>query len=178
MHAANCYRLAMQIASFHLLQGGHVVKRSPREPPAALCFVRSLVNMLAICRSADGAWGMDELVDRIVAKTGVDRTVAEKAVAIILDFLAKEGPEVPVRALLDQFPGADAAIAAARSEGSGMFGAMGGIMAVGSRLMAVGLDMAQIQSITRELIAFAREKAGDEALGGIVDAIPGLSQFI
>ena len=125
-----------------------------------------------------GRGGMDELVDRIVANVGVDRTVAEKAAAIILDFLAKEGPEVQVRALLDRLPGVDATIEAARSEGSGMFGAMGGIMAVGSRLMAVGLDMAQIQSITRELIAFAREKAGDEALGGIIDAIPGLSQFI
>jgi hypothetical protein len=125
-----------------------------------------------------GRGGMDELVDRIVANVGVDRTVAEKAVAIILDFLAKEGPEAQVRALLDRLPGADAAIEAARREGSGMFGATGGIMAVGSRLMAVGVGMAQIQSITRELIAFAREKAGDEALGGIVEAIPGLSQFI
>jgi hypothetical protein len=28
------------------------------------------------------------------------------------------------------------------------------------------------------VIAFAREKAGDEAIGEIVGAIPGLSQFI
>ena len=59
-----------------------------------------------------------------------------------------------------------------------MFGGMGGIMGVGSRLMGAGLGMPEIQGVTRELIAYAREKAGDEALNGIVDAIPGLSQFI
>lgn len=121
---------------------------------------------------------MDELVDRIVANVGVDRAVAEKAVGIILDFLVKEGPAEQVQALLERLPGADAAIEAARSAGSGLFGGMGGIMGVGSRLMSAGLAMGQIQGVTHELIAYAREKAGDEALGGIVDAIPGLSQFI
>jgi hypothetical protein len=127
-------------------------------------------------------WGrdhMDELVDRIVAKVGVDRSVAEKSVGIIFDFLSKEGPSDKVHALLDQLPGANEAIAAARAaDGGGMFGSMGGIMGVGSRLMGAGLGMGEIQGVTRELIAYAREKAGDEAVGNIVDAIPGLSQFI
>jgi hypothetical protein len=122
---------------------------------------------------------MDELVDRIVAEVGVDRTVAEKAVGIIFDFLSKEGPTEKARALLDQLPGANAAMAAARAEdGGGMFGSMGGIMGVGSRLMAAGLGMGQIQGVTRVLISYAREKAGDQAVDSIVDAIPGLSQFI
>jgi len=120
---------------------------------------------------------MDELVDRIVAKVGVERTLAEKAVGIIFDFLSKEGPAEKVHALLDQLPGANEAIAAARAESGGVFG-MGGIMGVGSRLMSAGLGMGEIQGVTRELISYAREKAGDEAVGSIVDAIPGLSQFI
>jgi hypothetical protein len=49
---------------------------------------------------------------------------------------------------------------------------------VGSRLMAAGLGMGEIQGVTREIIAYAREKAGEEAVGEIVGAIPGLSQFI
>jgi hypothetical protein len=122
---------------------------------------------------------MDELVDRIVAKVGVDRTVAETAVGIIFDFLSKEGPTDKVHALLDHLPGANAAIAEARAADSGgMFGSMGGIVGVGSRLMAAGLGMGQIQGVTRELIAYAREKAGGTAVDSIVDAIPGLSQFI
>jgi hypothetical protein len=122
---------------------------------------------------------MDELVDRIVANVGVDRTVAEKSVGIIFDFLAKEGPTEKVLALLDRLPGANAALATAREgDGGGMFGGMGGIMGVGSRLMAAGLGMGEIQGVTRELIAYARETAGEEAVGEIVAAVPGLSQFI
>jgi hypothetical protein len=122
---------------------------------------------------------MDELVDRIVARVGVDRTVAEKSVGIIFDFLSKEGPTEKVHALLDRLPGATAALAAARaSDTGGMFGSMGGIMGVGSRLMAAGLGMGEIQGVTRELIAYAREQVGDEAIGEVVTAVPGLSQFI
>jgi hypothetical protein len=122
---------------------------------------------------------MDELVDRIVARVGVDRAVAEKSVGIIFDFLSKEGPTEKVHALLDRLPGANAALAAAREgDGGGMFGSMGGMMGVGSRLMAAGLGMGEIQSVTRELIAYARETAGEEAVGEIVAAVPGLSQFI
>jgi hypothetical protein len=121
---------------------------------------------------------MDELVDRIAANVGVDRAVAEKSVGIIFDFLSKEGPAQKVHVLLDQLPGADAAIAAARESDAGVFGSMGGIMGVGSRLMAAGLGMGEIQGVTRELIAYAREKAGDDAVNDIVAAVPGLSQFI
>jgi len=122
---------------------------------------------------------MDELVDRIVARVGVDRAVAEKSVGIIFDFLSKEGPTEQVHALLDRLPGADAALAAARANDTGgMFGGMGGIMGVGSRLMAAGLGMGEIQGVTRELMAYARETAGDDAVGEIVAAVPGLSQFI
>lgn len=122
---------------------------------------------------------MDELVDRIVANVGVDRAVAEKSVGIIFDFLSKEGPTEKVHALLDRLPGAEAAIATARADDAGgMFGSMGGIMGVGSRLMSAGLGIGEIQGVTRELIAYARERAGDEAVNSIVAAVPGLSQFI
>jgi len=122
---------------------------------------------------------MDELVGRIVSNVGIERPIAERAVGIILDFLATEGPADKVQALVGHLPGAAEAIAAARAEGGGgLFGGMGGIMGVGSRLMSAGLGMGEIQCVTRQLMAYAREKAGDEDLNGIVDAIPGLSQFI
>jgi len=44
--------------------------------------------------------------------------------------------------------------------------------------MSAGLSMAQVQGVTRETIAFAREKAGEDAIGEIVGAIPGLGQFV
>jgi hypothetical protein len=118
---------------------------------------------------------MDELVGRLVANVGIDRTVAEKSVGIILAFLLKEGPSDKVQALIDQMPGADAAVQAAASEGG--FG-MGGVMGVGTKLMAAGLSMSQMQGVTREIIGYAREKAGEDTVGEIVGSIPGLAQFI
>ena len=121
---------------------------------------------------------MDELIGRLVANVVVDRAAAEKAVGIILQFLVKEGPADKVKALIDKLPGAEAAIAAAPpdSGSGGMFG--GGVMAAGTRMMAVGLSMGQVQSVTRETIGYAREKAGEDAIGEIVGAIPGLGQFV
>ena len=122
---------------------------------------------------------MDELIARLVANVGVDRVTAEKAVGIILDFLHKEGPPDKVQALINSLPGAEALVQAQQGAdtGGGLF-AMGGIMGAGTKLMSAGLSMGQVQSVTREVIAFAREKAGEDTVGEIVGAIPGLSQFI
>lgn len=120
---------------------------------------------------------MDELVERLVAKIGIDRTAAQKAVGIILQFLAKEAPAEKVKPLLDKLPGAEAAINAAPANSGGMFG-MGGIMGVGSRMMAAGLNMSEVQAVSREILGYAREKIGEDAVGQIVTAIPGLGQFV
>ena len=117
---------------------------------------------------------MDELIARLVANAGVDRDAAQKAIGIIFEFLRSEGPPDKVQALIDRMPGAEALMQAASGGGFGM----GGVMGAGTKLMAAGLSMSQVQSDTRETIGFAREKAGDEAIGEIVGAIPGLSQFI
>jgi hypothetical protein len=116
---------------------------------------------------------MDELLNRLVANVGVDRGVAEKAVGIILAFLLKEGPSDKVQALINLMPGAETAIQAAANDGG-----MGGIMGVGTKLMAVGLGMDQMKSATSEIISYSREKLGEDAVGEIVGSIPGLGQFI
>ena len=127
---------------------------------------------------------MDELVELIVGTVGIDRSVAEKAVGIILDFLIKEGPEGAVNELLTALPGAREAAAAADTSGEetggagGLFGAMGGLMGAANRLMAAGLTMSQVQSVTREVVAFARKKLGEDAVGQIVGSIPGLGQIV
>jgi hypothetical protein len=121
---------------------------------------------------------MEELIARLVASVGVDKTAAANAVGIILQFLIKEGPADKVQALIDKLPGADAVIKSVPpdNKSGGMFG--GGLMAAGSRMMAAGLSMSQVQSVVRETIAFARAKAGESAVGEIVAAIPGLAQYV
>ncbi len=120
---------------------------------------------------------MDELIGRLAVKAGIENAVAEKTVGIILGFLRNEGPSDKVQALIDNIPGAEAAIAA-YSSGGGLSRLMGsGLMALGTKLMALGLGMTEIQNVARELFRFGRDKIGAEQMGEIIAGTPGLSQF-
>ncbi len=119
---------------------------------------------------------MDELVGQLATRAGIDRSVAERTIGIILCFLRSEGPSDKVQALIDKIPGAEAAIAAS---GNGGFSRLmgGGLMAVGTRLMGLGLGIVEIQGIARELFKFGRDKIGADQMGEIITGTPGLSQF-
>jgi len=120
---------------------------------------------------------MDELIGRLASKAGIGSAVAEKTIGIILNFLRNEGPADKVQALIDQIPGAEAAIAASNAN-SGLARLMGGgLMAVGTRLMGLGLGMRDIQNIARELFGFGRDKIGTDRMNEIIAGTPGLSQF-
>ena len=120
---------------------------------------------------------MEELIGQLATKAGIDNAVAEKTVGIILGFLRNEGPSEKVQALIDRIPGAEAAISAS-SSGGGLGRLMGGgLMALGTRLMGLGLGIGEIQNITRELFRFGRDKIGADQMGEIIAGTPGLSQF-
>ena len=119
---------------------------------------------------------MDELIGRLAVKAGIENAVAEKTIGIILDFLRNEGPGDKVQALIDNIPGAEAAIAASGSGGiSRLMG--GGLMALGAKLMGLGLGMAQIQNIARELFRFGRDKIGADRMGEIIAGTRGLKEL-
>ena len=120
---------------------------------------------------------MDELIGRLASRAGIGSAVAEKTVGVILSFLRNEGPFDNVQALIDTIPDAEAAIVASNNS-SGLARLMGGgLMAVGTRLMGLGLGMGEIQTIARELFRFGREKIGADRMGEIIAGTPGLSQL-
>ena len=120
---------------------------------------------------------MDELIGRLAAKAGIDSAVAEKTVGIILGFLRSEGPSDKVQALIDRFP-ARKPRSQRPTSGGGFSRLMGGgLMAVGTRLMGLGLGVSEIQNIARELFRFGRDKIGADQMGEIISGTPGLSQF-
>lgn len=129
---------------------------------------------------------MEEVIARITARTGLDAETALQAVGLILSFLAKEGPASEVAKLIESMPEAQAAVAAgeaaAGAGGGGLMGMMGGlmgggVMALGSKLMQIGVPMDQMKPLAQELLAYGREQAGEDAVGAIVASIPGLGQF-
>ncbi|MFL9501576.1 DUF2267 domain-containing protein [Rhodopseudomonas palustris] len=121
---------------------------------------------------------MDELIERLADKAGLDKSVADKTIGIILAFLRNEGPQEPVQALIDSIPGAEAAIEAAGSSSGGLSRLIGGgVMAMGTKLLGLGLGMSQIQTIARELFKAGRDRIGAEKMGAIIEGTPGLRQF-
>ncbi len=135
---------------------------------------------------------MENLLARVAAAADTTPDTARQAVGLVVDFIKREAPEQAVEALLAKAPALNAIVASiASTAGEGMSpavkglmgtgaGAMGGggLMALGSDLMGLGLGMGQIQAVGKQIFDYARETAGDDVLGEISAAIPGLSQFI
>ncbi len=122
---------------------------------------------------------MEELVQRIVGKVGVDESVAKAAVSVIMSFLHREGPSEKVEQLAGLIGGGDL-LGQAGGDAESMLGGImgGGVMAVLGELQGLGLGMGEIQGVTQETITFAKEQGGEELVNEIVSAIPGLSQFV
>jgi hypothetical protein len=116
---------------------------------------------------------MQELIERIINSTDIDQKTAEQAIGSMLGFLKAEGDEGLIAQLFATLPGADLAAQSANYEQ----GIMGGIMGLGSQLMGLGLDMADMTSLAKQTIDFAREKSGSDIIDAIISAIPGMSQF-
>ncbi|WP_350333107.1 DUF2267 domain-containing protein [Coralliovum pocilloporae] len=125
---------------------------------------------------------MDDLIARVAQAAGIDEGLAQTAVKIILNFLNKEGPADQMSQLLDAVPGARNMIDGEEAGGGGglLGGLMGGMgaMAALNELTSSGLDMSQIQGVTRELMSVSKEAIGEEAVDEIVNSIPGLSQVL
>jgi hypothetical protein len=135
---------------------------------------------------------MENLIARVATAADLSPDVARKAVALIGDFIQREAPEEAVKELFEKAPAFPSIIASStKTGGEGMGGGLkglmgvaggamggGGLMALGSELLSLGLGMEQIQAVGKEVFAYAREKAGDQVVGEISASIPGLSQFI
>ena len=125
---------------------------------------------------------MDELIEQLSAKVGIDKAIAEKTIGIILGFLRTEGPADTVQTLIDKIPGAAAAVEANGGSRGGFANGLGslfggGLMALGGKLMGLGLGMGEIQGVARELFKFGRERIGADKIDEIIAGTPGLSQF-
>jgi len=131
---------------------------------------------------------MDEMIARVSQAAGVDAQVTQQAIGEIFVFLKSEVEPQALQDLMDKIPGAQE-LAASMGEaeapmGGGLMGALssmmgggGGIMGLAGKLMALGLGMAEMQTIGRELFAYAREVAGEEIVNKVVASSPTLTQI-
>lgn len=132
---------------------------------------------------------MEDIVKRVADNVGIGPDVAEKAVKIILELVREHAPADQVSELFDKLPGAETMVdeAPPAKGGGGLMGALGGLGGLGgamgamgalNKMQGLGLSMDQVQAVSKEVLDFSREHAGEELTGKVVASIPGLSQFV
>jgi hypothetical protein len=114
---------------------------------------------------------MDQLIADVAAKTGVSASVARKALAIIVNFIAREAPPDKAALMIDRIPGARDLAKESTGRGSGLMGAF-------NDLTAAGLGLSGVQQVARMFVAHAKTKVGDKDVDSVIRSIPGLSQFL
>ncbi len=128
---------------------------------------------------------MQELIDRIVAATGLDPEKAGQALGIILNLIRTQGNQNKVEELFALLPGAAELVATHGGDGAGKSGLlgmlaggmMGGPLAAISKLSAAGLSTDQIRILGTLTLDHAKEKAGSQLVKEVAGAIPGLSGY-
>lgn len=131
---------------------------------------------------------MEELVARVAKAANIPPEQAQRAISLIFAFLRKEGPTADVDSMLDALPGASEAARAGEADkpnGGGLLGGLmsmmgggSGLMGLAAQLTGIGLGTGEMATVGRELFAYARDKAGEDRVKEVANAIPGLSQFI
>ncbi|WP_427023783.1 DUF2267 domain-containing protein [Aureimonas ureilytica] len=116
---------------------------------------------------------MSELTDRISAAASLTPEAAEQAIGNILAFLRSESDDPSVETVIAGTPGASDAL---RSAGDPEFG--GGIMALGGKLMGLGLDMGQIRTVGEEFVAFAKLHTDEATVTRALGSVPALAPFV
>ncbi len=102
---------------------------------------------------------------------GVTPAEAREAAGHILAFMQAESDDPAVSRMISETPGAPEALAEAGP-------AADGIMALGAKLMGLGLDMAQMRAMGEALILHARAHAGDDTVDQAVASVPAIGQFV
>ena len=137
---------------------------------------------------------VQDIVNTVSAKTGIDQAATEKVVGTIFSVLEHEAEGTSASSFFAKIPGADAlaqkydvmAAGAAGGSGGGLLsslqGALGGVLGEKTGalingiavLKASGLDMAEIQKAGATLVQQAEAAAGPDLTNQVLGSVPGL----
>ncbi len=138
---------------------------------------------------------MDELIQQIVNKVGLDDSVAKSAVGNIFQFIRGQVGDADFGAIAEKLPGIDGLIPGAAATpgaggGGGLLGSItkmassvvGGEAGAGIDLMSnlsnLGVTKEQGLLLVQTIYSFLRDNVGPELTDGIVEKIPILKQLL
>ncbi|WP_182084979.1 DUF2267 domain-containing protein [Aureimonas sp. ME7] len=117
---------------------------------------------------------MNELWNRIAASAEIEPDTAKLSVGYILAYMQAESADPAVGQMISETPEADEALGTA---GDADFSG-GGIMALGAKLMGLGLDMGQIRQVAEELVAYSKSTSGEDTVNRAISSVPALAPFV
>jgi len=125
---------------------------------------------------------MDELIQQVVGKFGIDESSAQQAVGMVMSLLKQEGKGDLFGKIAAAVPGAEQAADQAPNpeESSGLMGKMAGMLggntgkgaALTMALKKTGLQTDQLSGFGELVINFLRDKAGSDVVDQIVEQVP------
>lgn len=134
---------------------------------------------------------IDQLIQMVTQKLGIDPAMAEKAVGIVMSLIQKEGDGAAVSQLFDNIPGAaDLASKFSGSAGQdaagGLLGKVAGMLGGGAgdvvgsigALKETGLSMDQLGDMAPLVKNFLAENAGEDVVNQALSSVPALKGFL
>jgi len=119
---------------------------------------------------------MDELIERIEHRVGVAPETARKTISAILTYLDRNAPKERMAELYAAVPDAEAMVGKRRGGIFSVFNG-GGLMGIYTQLASAGFSNEQMQMAGEEVVNFAREKVGDDAVEDLIAFTPGIRQL-
>ncbi|MFT3672644.1 hypothetical protein [Aestuariivirga sp.] len=123
---------------------------------------------------------MQELINGIVAKSGIPREKVEEALGVIFNLIKTQGNSAKVAELFVMLPGVEELVRRQSGSLTGLLagGMMGGPLAAITKLQALGLSTEQMREVGSAALAHARARAGDDLVRQCAANIPGISGFL
>lgn len=123
---------------------------------------------------------MQELINGIVAKSGIPQEKVEEALGVIFNLIKTQGNPNKVAELFGKLPGVEDLVRRQSGSLTGLLagGMMGGPLAAVSKLQSLGLTTPQMKDIGSAALAHARAKAGDDLVRQCAANIPGIGGFL
>jgi hypothetical protein len=128
---------------------------------------------------------LQQVIDQIAEKIGIDGNAAERAVGTLLSVIQQQLEPETSASLFSKLSGAEDLAAANLVEASDggllgsiagtLLGAKAGIMAAGfSQLQEVGLSLDQIKDAGMDMFAYIKSGAGADIAKQVAASVPGL----
>ena len=126
---------------------------------------------------------MQDLINTITSKFGIDADAAKSGVGTLLSVIKKEGDSGPVSDLFDKMPGANEMAKEGDGDGGGILGGIKGALGMGGGAaglagLAAKLGPDKLKGLASTFVDYAKKVAGEDTVNKVIGSVPGLKSIL